>query len=180
VYDILLVIMDNDKYIVCFATDHAGYHLKEELLIYVRDELGYNIHDCGAYDFDKNDDYPDFVHCTARMVSDNHKKYVGIILGGSGQGEAIVANRYRNVRAVVYYGESLKKQTDESGDTIDVIESTRAHNNANILSIGARFVDDNAAKRAVKRWLRFKFQNENERHVRRIAKIENVLDKNCD
>ena len=93
----------------------------------------------------------------------------GIVMGGSGQGEAMIANRFKNVRATVYYGGG--KSLVEENDTI--IKLSREHNNANVLSIGARFVTEEDAMRAVHEWLEAPFP-EDERHVRRIAKFERV------
>lgn len=156
---------------VYFATDHAGFELKEELLPFVRDELGYAIEDFGAFEHDPTDDYPDFIAKAAQAVSESGAR--AIIFGASGQGEAIVANRFSGVRAVVYYGEINSSQKDASGNTLDIIASTRAHNDANILSIGARFVTVAEAQEAVKVWLTTEFSGE-ERHQRRINKISNL------
>ena len=153
---------------VFFATDHAGFELKEKLIAFVRDlpaqagELGYEIKDFGAYELNEDDDYPDYVSQAAKAVSEDGNSRA-IVLGGSGQGEAIVANRFPNVRAVVWYGGSP-----------DILKLSREHNDANILSIGARFVTEEEAKEAVRVWLATAFTNE-ERHIRRIEKIEHVL-----
>jgi ribose 5-phosphate isomerase B len=158
---------------IYFATDHAGYELKNQLVSYVRDELGYEIEDCGALHLDEDDDYPDFVKAAARKVATAPTKAKAIILGASGQGEAIVANRFLGVRAVVYYGAPAEKQTDSSKRELTMVESTREHNDANILSLGARFIELEEAKSVVSRWLETAF-NEDVRHARRIKKIDGV------
>lgn len=144
---------------VYFATDHAGFELKEKLIAYVRDELEYVVEDCGAYTFDAEDDYPDFVARAAKKVADSPTNSRAIILGGSGQGEAMVANRIAGVRATVYYG----------GEP-EIIALSREHNDANVLSLGARFIEEIEAKHVVKDWLHHSFSGES-RHMRRIAKF---------
>ncbi|OGG59612.1 ribose-5-phosphate isomerase [Candidatus Kaiserbacteria bacterium RIFCSPHIGHO2_02_FULL_50_50] len=143
------------------ATDHAGFALKETLLAYVRDELGHTVHDHGAYAYDEHDDYPPFMAAVAQEVAKDASAR-GIILGGSGQGEAMVANRTRGVRAAVYYG-----------GPFDIVRLSREHNDANILSLGARFLSEEDAKTAVRMWLGTDFSHE-ERHRRRIAQIDAV------
>ena len=153
---------------VLFATDHAGFELKEKLVPFVK-ELGYEVEDKGASQYNEDDDYPDYIVKAAQEVSQNPDSVKAIILGGSGQGEAIVANRYPNVRAVVFNGqcEVLSEKVPNE------IVISREHNDANVLSLGARFLGDEAAKNAVKTWLETKFSGE-ERHVRRIAKIAEI------
>lgn len=158
---------------IYFAADHAGFELKQSLLQYVGNELGYATEDCGAFAFDPADDYPEFIKQAAAKVAESPEKRKAIIIGGSGQGEAIAANRYSGVRAVVYYGETGDKQTDADGDTIDMLESTRLHNDANILSLGARFLSEADARAAVKRWLETAFSDD-DRHSRRIQLIDAV------
>lgn len=157
---------------VYFATDHAGLEFKNTLLAYVRDDLGYEVVDCGPSVYDAQDDYPDFIALAAKKVSDNPKNRA-IILGGSGQGEAMVANRFPHVRAAVFYGEPQTPQVDASGQTLSMIMSSREHNDANVLSLGARFLTEDSSKSAVAIWLAGTFSGE-ERHVRRIKKIEHV------
>ncbi len=146
---------------IYIATDHAGFPLKTEILSYVREELGYEVVDCGAETLDPNDDYPAFMQTAARAVSENPEEAKAIIFGGSGQGEAIVANRFPHVRAVVYYGGQP-----------EIIRLSREHNDANVLSFGGRFVSIEEAKEAVALWLSTPF-TQDERHVRRIAQIDN-------
>lgn len=152
---------------VYVATDHAGYALKEELIPYIG-TLGFEVEDLGAHSFDAEDDYPDFITPCARKVAADNGSF-GVILGASGQGEAMAANRVSGVRAAVFYGMPTASQEDAQGRTLDLIASVRAHNDANILSIGARFVSLDEAKEAVARFLTTPFSEE-ERHVRRISK----------
>lgn len=144
---------------IVFGTDHAGFELKETLIAFVRDELGYEVEDMGAFAYDALDDYPDFISRVAVRVGAEPGMY-GIVLGGSGQGEAIVANRYKGVRAAVYYGGNM-----------EIVKRSREHNDANILSVGARFVTEDEAKEAVRVWLLAPFSG-GERHIRRIEKID--------
>jgi len=146
---------------IYFATDHAGFELKNLLLQYVRDELQYEVVDCGPAVYDADDDYPDYIRIAAKKVSIRPTDRA-IILGGSGQGEAMTANRFPQVRATVFYGGSS-----------EIITLSREHNDANILSLGARFLTQQEAENVIKKWLAVSFSGD-ERHVRRIKKIEHV------
>lgn len=151
---------------VHFGADHAGFELKEALVNYVK-KLGYSVVDHGAHLYDAYDDYPDFVGPAAEAVSNHPNSLKGIVIGGSGQGEAMVANQYPNVRAVVFYGNKIFR-----GD--DIIKLSRQHNDANVLSLGARFLTTGEAKDAVRVWLKTPFSGEY-KHLRRIKKIEKIL-----
>ena len=144
---------------IYFASDHAGLELKEKIFNHLADR-GYELTDFGPLEMDKNDDYPDYISLASRAVSRNPKS-LAIVFGGSGQGEAMMANRFKRVRATVYYG----------GNSQEIVKLSRQHNNANVLSIGARFTEEQEAKDMVDLWLDTKFEKE-ERHVRRLAKIE--------
>jgi ribose 5-phosphate isomerase B len=157
---------------VYFATDHAGFLLKQALVLYVRDDLGYTVVDVGAHYLDEADDYPDFVALAALKVSERPTDRA-IVLGASGQGEAMVANRFPQVRAAVFYGLPEGVQTDALGNSLDLLASSRLHNDANVLSLGARFITEAVAKEAVAAWLTTNFSAD-ERHVRRIKKIEQL------
>ncbi|MDP2691977.1 MAG: RpiB/LacA/LacB family sugar-phosphate isomerase [Candidatus Gracilibacteria bacterium] len=148
---------------IVLATDHAGYLHKEALKKHLLDE-GYEVVDMGTNN-EESCDYPDFIYPAAEAVAADPDQVKGVIFGGSGQGEAMTANRVHGVRATVFYG-SVKGSEGE-----DIIELSRSHNNANILSIGARFVDLEEMKTVVGRWLKTPFSEE-ERHVRRIQKID--------
>lgn len=152
---------------IYIGSDHAGFELKEKLVEFLRKEK-HEVIDKGAYRYDKWDDYPEFIAQVAETISANPKDARGIILGGSGQGEAIVANRFSQVRAVVFYGYGGAKN--------DMIELSREHNDANILSLGAFFIDENEAKKAVKQWLETPFSGA-VRHKRRIGKIDDIAQK---
>ncbi len=142
---------------IYFATDHAGYELKEKLKQYVSG-LGYEVHDFGAHKYDGEDDYPDFIKPCAEAVAKDADSF-GIILGGSGQGEAMCANHVIGARAGVY-----------AGGTIEIVKLLREHNNANILSLGARFVTEDEGEKAVQVFLETPFNND-PRHARRLAKF---------
>lgn len=154
---------------VYFASDHAGFELKQLLIEFVG-ALGYATEDCGPATLNPEDDYTDFVIPMAKKVA-AESGALGIAIGASGEGEAMAANRVKGVRAAVYYGPAAIAQTDVEGNVMDVLTSTRAHNNANVLSIGARFVSGEDVEKAVRTWLSTPFSGD-ERHVRRIAKLD--------
>ena len=149
---------------IFIGSDHAGFELKNKIVPFLT-ELGYEVEDKGALKYDPLDDYPDFITPVAEEVSKNSDstQYRGIILGGSGQGEAMQANRFKNVRAMEYYAPSR-------GD-VSIIRDSRSHNDSNVLSLGARFLSEEEALEAVKLWLETPFSGD-ERHVRRIKKID--------
>jgi ribose 5-phosphate isomerase B len=143
---------------IYIGTDHAGFELKEKLVASLKAQ-GHDVSDMGAHSYDALDDYPDFVRDVAKAVAGDLSAR-GVVLGGSGQGEAMCANRVKGVRAAVYYGGPL-----------DIAILSREHNNANILSLGARFVDEDEAHEVVRVWLATPFGGE-EKHARRIKKID--------
>ena len=143
--------------IIHIATDHAGLELKEKVKSYLS-KLDYEVVDHGAFEYDALDDYPDFIFPCAEAVS-NDLNSKGIILGGSGQGEAMAANRVKGVRAAVFYN-----GPDE------IIKLSRQHNDANILSLGARFMSDQEMYKIIELWLSTDF--ESGRHKRRIEKLD--------
>ncbi|MBI4138087.1 MAG: RpiB/LacA/LacB family sugar-phosphate isomerase [Candidatus Wildermuthbacteria bacterium] len=142
---------------IYLAADHAGYELKEAVKEYLLSK-GMDTDDLGAFSFDEADDYTDVVIPAARKVAEDEKESRAFVFGGSGQGEAIAANKIPGIRAAVYYGGPL-----------DIVELSRRHNDANILSFGARFLSQDEAFRAVDCWLETEF--ESGRHGRRLEKI---------
>ena len=141
---------------IVLATDHAGFELKEHVKKFLS-EKGFEIKDFGALEYDALDDYPDFIIPAAKFISEH--KLIGIIFGGSGQGEAMAANRIKGIRAAVFY---------DGPD--DIIELSKLHNNANILSIGARFVSNQKSEEIINLWLSTDF--EKGRHQKRIDKLD--------
>ncbi len=158
---------------IYLATDHAGFELKNVLVEYVK-TLGYQTNDCGAHEFDVADDYPPLIASAARKLSEDvaqGKESRAIVVGASGQGEAMVANRFKGVRCALYYGAPKSSQIDAAGKELNMLQSTRIHNNANALSLGARFLTEEEAKEAVRLWLDTTFSGE-ERHARRVQQID--------
>ena len=145
---------------IVIGSDHAGFILKEALKKYL-EELGHEVEDKGAFSLDPEDDYPDFMIPAAEAVAKDPENIRGILIGGSGQGEAMVANRFAGVRAAVYYGGNK-----------EIVRLSREHNNANMLALGARFMSADEAKHALEVWLCTPFPApDGGRHVRRIAKF---------
>ncbi len=162
---------------IYLATDHAGFQLKEKVKQFLQEEK-YDVIDCGAFVFDKNDDYPDFISKAAKKVSKAPQNSKAIIFGGSGQGEAMVANKFSDVRAVVFYAPAVAPHAADaegrkSEDPYEIIRLSREHNNSNILSLSARFLKEEEAIRAVDFWLKTPFPGD-ERHARRVKKISQI------
>jgi ribose 5-phosphate isomerase B len=147
---------------IYLATDHAGFALKEEIKKYLQ-EQNYQVEDLGAFSIDPNDDYPNFIKKVGEAIENDATSF-GIIFGKSGAGEEIVANKFKNVRAVL-------------GFSKENVELSRQHNNANVLSLGAEFEDFAKAKELVEIFLKTPFSND-PRHIRRIGEIKKIEDKN--
>lgn len=139
---------------IAIASDHAGYHLKGILIAHLKRE-GYSIADFGT-DSDISVDYPDYICPASISVAEGNNDY-GIVLGGSGNGEAMAANKVRGIRCALCWNEQSARLAKE-------------HNNANMISIGARMVSEHEAIKIVDTWLHSEF--EYGRHVRRIEKLE--------
>lgn len=164
---------------IYLATDHAGYELKERVKTFLQG-LEYDVEDCGVHEFNPDDDYPDFIAKAAQKVSEFPTDRA-IIFGGNGQGESMLANKFPYVKAVVFYSPKVPVRTVDvtglvSDDPYEMIRLTREHDDANILSIGARFVTDEEAFTAIKLWLETPF-SQSQRHARRLKKIQNIEDE---
>jgi ribose 5-phosphate isomerase B len=159
---------------IALSTDHAGLEQLGQLQEYL-EGLGHECLNFGPTVVDPADDYPDFIRPAAEAVAAGQAE-MGIIMGGSGQGEAQVANRVKGVRCVVYYGPATPFGATEAegsapADEYEIIRLSRTHNNANMLSIAARFVPQEEIKKVAKLWLETEFKGA-ERHLRRIAKLD--------
>lgn len=144
---------------IYIGADHAGYDLKGKLILFLN-AAEYEVEDKGAHEYIETDDYPDFIKPVAEAVAQDQNAK-GIIIGKSGEGEAMCANRVKGVRAAVYYGHEP-----------EILKLSREHNNANVLSLAAGFfLSEEDVKTAVKMWLDTPFTND-ERHKRRIAKLD--------
>ena len=138
---------------VHLGSDHAGLELKTKIAARLR-ELGHAPVDHGPQTFDPNDDYPPYCFAAARAAV-REPGSLGIVIGGSGNGEAIAANKVEGVRCVLAHSE----ETARLG---------REHNDANVMSLGARTIEESAALRFVELFVTTPFSGD-ERHARRIA-----------
>ena len=139
---------------IALGSDHAGYDLKEAVKKHLEIN-GYQVIDFGT-DSAESVDYPDYIFPTAESVAKNEADY-GIVFGGSGNGEAIAANKVKGIRCAVCWDE-------KSG------ELAKQHNNANIIAMGGRMVSNEMGCRIVDLWLKAEF--EGGRHSRRLGKID--------
>jgi ribose 5-phosphate isomerase B len=159
---------------IAVTTDHAGFEALKQLKIYI-ESLGHEYVDFGPKELDTEDDYPDFMFPAALAVARGECE-AGIILGGSGQGEAMAANRIKGVRAAVFYGPvtakvAINAEGDLSDDPYEIVKLSRQHNDANVLSLSGRFLTLEEMKLAIRIWLETAFSNA-ERHARRIQKLD--------
>lgn len=146
---------------IYLASDHGGFELKNHLAEFITN-LGFTVVDKGPLQLNPADDYTDYVPLAAEEVLKEPDRTRGIVIGRTGEGEAIAVNRLNGIRAAVYYG----------GPT-DIIRLSREHNDANILSLGADFLDMQTAEEAVRLWLQTPFSKD-ERHMRRNEKIDHI------
>jgi ribose 5-phosphate isomerase B len=154
----------NQKPHLLIAADHAGFELKKFLTERLKTQ-GYDVEDMGAHTLVPGDDYPRIMAPVGLRIAEraDTDDIRAIVIGGSGNGEAIMCNRFPGVRAAVWYGGSL-----------EVIRHSRDDNNSNILSLGARYMTQDEAWQAVQLWLETPFSGE-ERHERRNELIDAVV-----
>jgi ribose 5-phosphate isomerase B len=167
--------MQNKIQKIYLATDHAGFELKQKVKIFLQENYDFEIIDCGSYEYDEKDNYTDFIHKAGKSLSleikengkkdeidyleNNDQNIRAIVFGGSGEGEAMVMNRYKGIRCTTYYGNNL-----------EIVELGRKHNDVNAISFGARFIDYDECIKAINIFLKTDF--EGDRHVERIKNIE--------
>lgn len=148
---------------IYLAADHRGISHKNGIRHYL-EVSGYEVKDIGAHDFDEKDDYVDFAEVALAEIIKDPKKNKGIFLCGSGHGMDIVANKYKGIRAVL-------------GFNADVARQSRGHEDANVLVLPADWLQETEVNEIAKTWLETDFTGE-ERHVRRLKKIEEVEREN--
>jgi ribose 5-phosphate isomerase B len=159
---------------IAVATDHAGFEAMKSLIEWLESE-GHECRDFGPSALDPEDDYPDFITPAAKAVASGECE-AGVIMGGSGQGEAMAANRVKGVRCALFYSPATAKSAvDAEGHTSDdpyeILRLSRQHNHANVLSLSGRFLDLEEMKQAVRVWLSTPY-DEAGRHVRRVNKLD--------
>jgi len=159
---------------IALASDHAGFEQLQDLQEYL-ESLGHQCQNFGPKSLNPDDDYPDFILPAAKAVAAGQYER-GIVMGVSGQGEAMAANRIRGVRFGLFYGPAVpRKVVDAAGtvshDPLEIVRLTRRHNDANMLSLAARFLTIEDIKQVAKLWLETEFSDE-ERHQRRITKLD--------
>jgi ribose 5-phosphate isomerase B len=137
------------------GSDHAGLELKNELLAHLVNN-GHDVTDHGPYEYDVLDDYPDFCIPAAQAVAKDATS-LGIVIGGSGNGEQIAANKVKGIRAVLAW-------------SLETAKLGKEHNNANVVSVGGRMHTIDECKAIIDAFIATPFSND-ERHIRRINKI---------
>lgn len=161
---------------IAIATDHAGLAsdgMYESIKQYLT-ELGHDVADYGPGSLDMEDDYPEFMFAATNAVASGLQD-VAILFGGSGQGEAMAANRVRGIRCTLFYGLAIAKQSIDaeghmSTDPYEILRLSRQHNHANALSLSARFLSLDEIKQAIAIWLQTPYSEE-PRHYRRVKQL---------
>lgn len=148
---------------IYLAADHRGFQLKETLK-QILERQGYPVTDMGAFQYDKTDDYVDFAKAALDKIADNPRLHKGILICGSGHGMDIVANKYKDMRAVIGFNRYVAVQS-------------RQHENANVLVLAADWLKEEEAYSIVSDWLGAEF-NAEDRHIRRLKKLEDIETKN--
>jgi ribose 5-phosphate isomerase B len=161
---------------IALATDHTGFEQLKDLQVYL-ESLGHDCQNFGPTSLNINDDYPDFIFKAAQAVASGDFER-GVIMGGSGEGEAIAANRLKGIRCAVFYGPAVVGRIIDANGRVssspyEIVKLSREHNNSNVLSLAARFVSVMDMKQVTKLWLETPF-TEQPRHVRRIDKLDSL------
>jgi len=162
---------------VAVTTDHTGLAYGgrfEEFKKFLAD-MDHEVVDFGPQALDMDDDYPDFMFPAAKAVASGDCE-VGIIMGGSGQGESMAANRIKGIRCTTFYSPALAKEPIDaeghmSDDPYEILRLSRQHNHANMLSLSARFLTVEEMKQAISVWLATPWSDV-ERHTRRVKKLD--------
>lgn len=143
---------------VVIGSDHAGFALKEKVKAFISSHFELDITDVGTYSEDSTD-YPDYAHLAANLIASDLENTIGVLICGSGNGISMAANKHRDIRAALCWTE-------------EIAELARLHNDANIVSLPARFISEDLAFDIVNRFLNTSF--EGGRHANRVNKISCV------
>lgn len=162
---------------VAVTTDHTGLAYADrfaQFSAYLA-ELGHEVVNFGPAALDMDDDYPDYIFPAAKAVASGECD-VAIIMGGSGQGEAMAANRITGIRCTTFYAPAIAKEPIDadgnlSTDPYEILRLSRQHNHANMLSLSARFLSVDEMKQAIAVWLETPWSDA-ERHTRRVNKLD--------
>lgn len=162
---------------IALSTDHAGYEALKQLKQFLESK-GHMCVDFGPKAFDPDDDYPDFIFPAAQAVASGDCD-CGIIFGGSGQGEAMAANRVKGVRCTVFYGPAVPLNPVDSDGTMsddpyEILKLSRGHNHANMLSLAGRFLSAEQVTHAAEVWLNASYSDV-PRHERRVSKLDDIM-----
>jgi ribose 5-phosphate isomerase B len=165
---------------IAVTTDHTGFAYAEafeQFKAYIT-SLGHEVVNFGPPTLNMDDDYPDFMFPAAHAVASGDCE-AGIIMGGSGEGEAIAVNRVKGIRCAVFYAPALAKQPIDaeghmSDDPYEILKLSRQHNLANMLSLSSRFLSVDEMKMAIKTWLETPYSDV-ERHIRRVHKLDELI-----
>ena len=148
---------------IYLAADHRGFRLKEAIKrLLIEREIG--VEDVGDFSYDEGDDYVDFAAAASAKIAENLAEHKGIFICGSGQGMDMVANKHRGIRAALCWNAQVAKQS-------------REHEDANVLVLPADWMDEMQAREIIDLWLATPFSGE-DRHIRRLKKIEEIEKKN--
>ena len=147
---------------IYIGADHRGYSLKEAIKGYLSAQGGpaAGWKDLGAFEYNPDDDYPDYALAVAQKVAENSENSRGILICGSGVGVDIVANKIKNIRSALCFDAKQAR-------------ASRNDDNANVLSLPADFISEDLAEEITKIWLETPFSGE-ENHTRRIEKIKKI------
>ena len=148
---------------IFIGADHRGFELKNKLIEYIQDK-DIRVEDLGAYDYDKNDDHPDFAQKVAKAVLQNHRDFLGVVICGSGDGVAISANRFKGIYCGLGYNENQVKHV-------------RERDHINVLSLPADYIDFEKAKQLVDIFVNTE-PIKQEKYVRRLKKMDKDLETN--
>lgn len=164
---------------IAVTTDHTGLAyggVYDQIKTFIA-SLGHEVVDFGPTSLDMNDDYPVLIRPAAQAVASGECD-TAVIMGGSGQGEAMAANRIKGVRCTLFYGPAVAKQPvdaegNQSNDPYEILRLSRRHNHANALSLSARFLELEEMKQAITVWLETGYSDE-ERHGRRVRQLDEL------